>query len=439
MTRKIGWFPEYTPGEQLVFNELKKIIKDSYERFGYVHIETPAVERKEILFKWGESASNEIFGLYGMATGPEDIKPYGLNFDLTIPFARYVLDHQGSLTFPFKRYQQQFCFRGERPQRGRFRQFMQCDIDAIWRYSENNSYLYYDAEMLYTLRSTVEIIRKKYFPEQNWMLRVNNRKLLSGFFQSLTQDNKDQTKALYKLFDDYYKIGHDTFLQGLQKAWLTADQIQQVEDFVATPIHELDSNNYDNNELFAQWVQEIQQVFSYFGKLNADNAISVYYDPFIVRGLAYYTGTVFETLVENDIGLGSLCSGGRYANLTQSIDQKSQRFDGVGGSIGLSRLFTLIQEDETMKTQMITQQTQTEYLLINFEDTQDNIFALAHQLASEWKTVEIYPEPVKLWKQFGYADKKGIPFVILLGAGEKEQGIYVIKEMKTRNCNNIPL
>jgi histidyl-tRNA synthetase len=396
------WFTEYNPSEQAIFDKLKIIIEKKYTSFGYTHIYTPAVESNKVLLaKSGQETSKQIFWLYGLAQGAEDLKEYSLHFDLTIPFARYILDHDQEITFPFKRYQIQPVRRGERAQRGRFREFWQCDIDTVWRADSTSSMIFYDAETLLVIADVFDEIKAKL---NLWSITVhyNDRKFLANLL-----DHYPNKSDLYSLFDRYYKIGKETFDKEL---------VQLVGEKEATNLKDQINNPNKNPELIElEW---------YISKLNTKN-LKIVFDPFITRWLDYYTGMVFETFFDDDMALGSISSGGRYENLTTYIDPK-RNFSGVGWSIGISRLVSLILEQETEKIQSTSQ-----YLCIHFSETLDETCNIANQLRSQWHNVEVYPAPDKLGKQFWYADKKNIPYVVILGEGEKTEWIYKIKNMKT--------
>jgi len=431
---KVGWFPEYTPSEQQVFDDIQLMITQSYRKFWYMHIETPAVEKNEVLLKWWESASKEVFGLYGMASWAEDLKWYGLHFDLTIPFARYVLDHQGELVFPFKRYQVQPCWRWERAQRWRYRQFVQWDIDAIWRQdTDETKYLFFDGELIYLLRATLETIRSKYLPTIAIKTHINNRNILGWLLSYVTWWDRDKSSAVSKLFDNYYKIEESEFFAKVEE-YVWAEWLATIQSFIALWIDEL-SENFIENEEFAQWVRDLKEVFTTLRMLNTNLWEVFIYDPFIVRWLDYYTGTVFENLIEWETALWSVCSWWRYANLTQSLDPKSQRFDGVGWSIGVSRLFAIIQERikdlDTRKNGVV---------LVHFAETLPQIVKLAQYLNGEKGiAVDIYPGPDKFKKQLGYADKLWVKKVIMLGEGELEKGMYVVKDMESGEQEEVKL
>lgn len=424
MVLRPGWFPEYSPAEQLVFDELKKIIESNYSQYGFAHIQTPAVEANSVLLaKNGEDAGKQIFWLYGLAQGNEDTKDYALHFDLTVPFARYILDRENELTFPFKRYQIQPVRRGERSQRGRFREFRQSDIDVIWQEMEKWSVgknLYYDAEMLVVIAKTLREIVAKFLNNKPFSVHVNNRYLLAWFF---SQFDEKLVPQLYNLLDKYYKIGLDIFTKEL-KELLSDTDAQKVLDFIQTGFDRLDPNLVDN-DVYRRGYAELQEVFGFVANLNQSNKYAIVRDPCIIRGLDYYTGTVYETFFDDDMALGSISSGWRYENLTGHINPKKSHYSWVGGSIWLSRMVYLI-----LETTKPENKTHVEYLFVNFSETMKDIALLANIFIDEWKTIEIYPSADKLGKQFSYADKKWIPYVVLLGEWEKDMKKYKIKDMK---------
>lgn len=424
-------FPEYNPGQQLVFDQIKRVIEQNYQTFGYTHIHTPAVEKNEVLLsKNGEETGKQIYGLYGMAQGSEDLKEYGLHFDLTVPFARYTLDWEHQLTFPFKRYQIQPVWRGERAQKGRYREFFQCDIDVIWKGEKD--YFYYDAEIIATLGSTLTKILATCEVKDIPVFHINNKKLIKAFLAEVSEA-EDQISQISTLIDKYGKIGKENFIATLREDfWLSEEKIGKILDFItfqSSKIEDCDQIlHFANSEDFKEGVEELRTVLTFLKQLQEAMKIDFQWmiDLKIIRGLDYYTGTIFEAVLENDEKLGSICGGGRYENLTGYIDPKRNNYCGVGGSIGISRLLGKVLDEQ--KTQ---QQTIADCLFINFEGTRNQILKLASKFASEGKTFEIYPEPEKLGKQFAYADKKGIPFVIILGEWELEKGIYKLKSMLT--------
>jgi len=431
MVLRPGWFPEYSPAEQLVFDDIKKIIEANYSQYGFAHIETPAVETTSVLLaKNGEDAGKQIFWLYGLAQGNEDTKDYALHFDLTVPFARYILDRENDITFPFKRYQIQPVRRGERSQRGRFKEFWQSDIDVIWQETEKwtlGKNLYYDAEMLVVIAKTLHEIVAKFLNNKPFTLHVNNRYLLAWFF---SQFDEKVVPQLYNLLDKYYKMWFEIFQKELAEL-VSPAEVKKIISFVQSNFDRLDPNLVDNDN-YRRWYQELQEVLRFVDGLNQENKYTIVWDPYIIRGLDYYTGTVYETLFDDDIALGSISSGGRYENLTGYINPKKSNYSGVGWSIWLSRMVYLILE--TMKPQHTTQ---TEYLFVHFPETIQDILMLANLFINEGKTIEVYPSAEKLGKQFTYADKKWIPHVVIFGQGEKDLKRYKIKNMKTGEENEV--
>lgn len=425
MVLRPGWFPEYSPAEQLVFDEVMSIIEANYRQYGFAHIQTPAVEANSVLLaKNGEDAGKQIFWLYGLAQGSEDTKEYSLRFDLTVPFARYALDWENEIAFPFKRYQIQPVRRGERSQRGRFKEFRQADIDVIWQDTEQWSLgknLYFDAEMLVIMAQTLQAVAARFLWGKPLTIHVNNRYLLAWFF---SQFDEKVVPQLYNLLDKYYKMWFEAFQKEVAELVSAADT-KKILAFVQSTFDTLDPKLV-SNDLYSKWYQELQEVFRFIDGLNQEGKCRIVRDPYIVRGLDYYTGTVYETLFDDDIALGSISSGGRYENLAWYINPKKSQYSWVGWSIGLSRIVYLILEQNKPEVT-----TATEYLFLNFEKTQKATLALMQTFVADGKIVEYYPSADKLGKQFAYADKKGIPYVVILGDGEVKDKQYKIKNMKT--------
>ncbi|MEF2175571.1 MAG: ATP phosphoribosyltransferase regulatory subunit [Candidatus Absconditabacteria bacterium] len=437
---RVGGFLEYSPQEQFIFDNLKQLISNEYKSFGYANIETPAVERNSVLTaKSGEDASKQIYGLYGLAQGSRDTKEFSLHFDLTIPFARYIIDRSGELVFPFKRSQIQKVWRGERAQRGRFREFYQADVDVVWSTQTNTytqKYIYYDAEVLFlgynTLLKVVKYLKIGVLP----IVHFNNRNIITGIAKYLFGDESDKIKTFFDSVDNYFKITQDQFVKKLTSIGLDNLQISFVQDLFNEKdlLDKLSSlqNTIDKDE-FTKGIEEITSLISTLRKLSlsfgVDYDSAFIFDLRIVRGLDYYTGTVFETYIGNDVGLGSLCSGGRYDNLTSYIDSK-YNYGGVGASIGLSRIMSLFVEGVNREG---IDSTISDVIFLNFESTFDNILSLyKHYKDSKPNLVlEIFPYSDKIGKQLSYADKKGIKFAVILGENELELGIYKLKNLKT--------
>ncbi|GHW02947.1 histidine--tRNA ligase [candidate division SR1 bacterium] len=435
MLRPSG-FIEYSPAEQRLFDQISSIISDTYESFGYTHIHTPAVEANSVLLsKNGEETGKQIFGLYGLAQGSQDLKDYSLHFDLTVPFARYILDRESDLSFPFKRYQIQPVWRGERAQKGRFREFFQCDIDTIWK-KDTGDYLFYDAEVIFTLSQTLSNILKVVNLDDTAIMHISNKKLILGFLQNLVPDDKIQPIA--SLIDKYSKIGLDNFKSSILDMEVSLEIFDKIHSFITTKTSLIEVDkiaSFSDAPLFLQGFNELKEVAhkleSFQSAFQTNHQILV--DLQIIRGLDYYTGTVFEATLHKDPALGSICGGGRYETLTGFIDPKKDNYAGVGGSIGITRLLSKLFAEQKQ-----SQNTCASYLFLYFPETLSEILSLASTFISEGKKVEIYPSNDKLGKQFGLADKKGIPNVVILGEGEKQAGIYKIKNMQTGEEISIP-
>lgn len=433
-------FPEYSPAQQLIFDQITQIITRNYQQFGYTHIHTPAVERNEVLLaKNGEETWKQIFGLYGMAQWAEDLKDYGLHFDLTVPFARYTLDREGQLTFPFKRYQIQPVWRGERAQKGRFREFFQCDIDVIWKGEKD--FLYYDAEIIATLGQTLTDIIQTTALNDNITFHINNKQIVKAFLNEISE-SPEQAQAISNLIDKFDKIGAEKFEQTLiEELKISQENKDKILTFISFCSPDLEKLNelrsLSADEIFQNGITELETVISLLQKMQQRLALSFNFvvDMKIIRGLDYYTGTIFEATFDQMPQIGSICGGGRYQNLTGYIDPKRQDYCGVWGSIGISRILSRIFDSNEP-----TQQTIADFLIVNFENNFENWLSLINHLKNQGKNFEFYPHPDKLGKQFSYADKKGIPFVIICWEGEIADSIYKIKDMKTgeESINQLP-
>ena len=429
MALRPSGFAEYSPSEQIKFDQLVESIKANYKKFWYTHIHTPAVESNKVLLaKSWEELWKQIFWLYGLAQWAEDLKDYSLHFDLTVPFARYVLDRESELTFPFKRYQIQPVRRGERPQKGRFREFFQCDIDVIWRKDSNNNYLYYDAEVIFMFSQTLQDILSNIQVDDTPIMHISNKKILMGFLLSVVSEGiVNQVRVLV---DKFQKIWKENFIESLKDLSIANDVIQKILDFISYQ-EEFSAekiSTFSNHPMFLEGLEELKEVISTLEMFQSSFRKKCPYQINfqIVRGQDYYTGTIFEAMLANDLDYGAVWWGGRYAELTGYIDPKKDVYAGVGASIGFSKLLAKI-----LEKQESSQNTISDYLVLNFPETLKESMTIASRLQSEWKNVEIYPTADKLGKQFWYADKKGIPFVVVLGEWEKNEGIYKIKNMKT--------
>lgn len=415
-------FMELLPEDQILFNEIVDKIRKSYEKFGFLPIDTPILESSEVLLaKAGGETEKQI---YRFKKGENDIS---LRFDLTVPFARYVSMRYNDLVFPFKRYQIGKVYRGERPQKGRYREFYQCDVDVI---GENISVMY-DAEMIEVIYNTF-----KELDFGKFKVRINNRKLLNGLFTYLNLESK--SVEVLRIIDKLEKIGKDEVKNELEKISITEDKINKILEFVNIKgtndeiISLLGGLNIEN-ETFNKGLEEIKQVLDMV-KISVPEDYYVI-DLTIARGLDYYTGTIYETTLNDYPSLGSVCSGGRYDNLTDYYIDKP--LSGVGISIGLTRLFYQLKEAKIISS---SAKTLTKVLVIPFK--KENLkYAkeVASYLRDENIICDVYYEDKNLKQKFKYANRLGIPYVCILGEDEEKQGLVTIKNMKTGMQNKVKL
>ncbi len=412
-----GWFPEYSPQDQKVFDDIQDIIRTHFVQHNFQHIWTPAVERNDILLKGWDSVANEIFWLiwlkdFERGEWEKAKKDYSLHFDLTIPFARYTLDHLQELTFPFKRYQMQPVWRGERQQRGRFKEFRQCDVDSIWK-SGTKVWYRYAAETISTLQSALQGVFQKFNLKKWFETHISHIGLTKLYLSSLLQNDTDKVQSVVELLDKFYKKDYILFVQELE-ALIGKDNARDICHLIESKDYAL-LEKYDQHafELLHKTIQTLEKLWC-----------AVVYDVSIVRGLWYYTDIVFETFIENEMNLWSICSGGWYEDFTKFIDPKNV-FSGIGGSIGLSRLMEIVLEQKSETEDLES------YMFLNFEETFDDILSLYQKFLSEWKICELYPLEAKFGKQLEYADKKWCRYAVILGADEVKKWKYQIKDLKS--------
>ncbi|WP_276882449.1 histidine--tRNA ligase [Anaerococcus tetradius] len=404
---------ELLPKEQLVFDKIKNIIEESYKKYQFMPIDTPVIEKNEILFaKGGGETEKQI---YEIASESKDMS---LRFDLTVPLARYVAEHFQDLNFPFKRYHIAKVYRGERNQKGRYREFYQCDIDII---GHNSLSIYNDALLP---RVIYDIFDKLNFSDLTF--KINNRKLLNGFFKSLgIEDSTDVLRTI----DKKDKIGLDNTYEELVKL-TNEEKAHTIIDFInntasnQTLLEKL--SDFSDNELFLEGLDELSKVYNYMIDLDIpDKNIKI--DLAITRGLDYYTSTVYETFINGYEKIGSVCSGGRYEDLASNFSK--QKLPGVGMSIGLTRLFYQFQELGLIDDQI---ESLTDSLIIPMdEEANEYGIEILNKLRSRGEAVDIYLEDVKFKKKMTYADKLGVKEVIILGADELANKEVSIKNMQT--------
>ncbi len=406
---------ELLPVGQIAFNQMIDTIRNNFERYGFIPLDTPMLEKAEVLLaKGGGETEKQI---YRFTKGDNDL---ALRFDLTVPLARYVAQHFSELTFPFRRYHIGKVFRGERNQKGRFREFYQCDIDII---GSNKLSLINDAEIPSIIYSTF-----KGLGFDSFTIRLNNRKLLNGFFDSLgIQDKSGVLRAIDKLD----KIGLDAVLEELKELGFAGRTGEAIAEFISIkgPNTEIIASLKQlavGNAQFAEGLEELFQVVHYIKCFNVpEDNIAI--DLTIARGLDYYTGTVYETILNNHPGIGSVCSGGRYDNLAGYYTK--QQLPGVGISIGLTRLFYQIQEAKLIQLNQAA--TLTEVLVIQMNSQIEAAIGVANQLREAGISAELYLEETKLDKKITYANKLGVPYVILIGEDELKSGLLSLKIMES--------
>ena len=409
-------FMELLPQDQILFNIMYDTIRSTYERFGFLPLDTPTIELSEVLLaKAGGETEKQI---YRFNKGENDLS---LRFDLTVPLARYVAQHYNELVFPFKRYQMSKVFRGERPQKGRFREFYQCDIDVIG--NESLDFIY-DAEIpavIYNVFTKLNIGK--------FTIRINNRKVLGGFFSSLNL--KVNTADILRVVDKIDKIGDKEVRKELSNLNVDEKSINQIMVFlqikgdaktIIEKIRELDIDNQPFNEGIEELSIVADGLRSF--EIPEDN---YKIDLTIARGLDYYTGTVYETILDDYPELGSICSGGRYENLTAYYTD--QKLPGIGISIGLTRLF-----DQLLDAKLITSENNglVDVLIIPLE--KENLsYALnvSTKLRDAAVNVDVYYLDKGMKQKMKYADRLNIPYVILIGEDEVRQDLVTLKNMKT--------
>ena len=407
-------FMELKPADQILFNKMMETIKKNYEKFGFLPIDTPVIEKSEILLaKGGGETEKQI---YKVVKGSADMS---MRFDLTVPLARYVAQYYSELTFPYRRYHIGKVYRGERNQKGRFREFYQADIDII---GNGRLDIINDAEIPSVIYSTFKDLGFEEFT-----IKLNNRKILTGFFNSI---GINDSSIVLRSVDKLEKIGMGKVEEELKFNNLTDGQIASIKEFVLIDgdndkiLALLNELNLDN-EIFKEGLEELEIVIKYlrlFGVPESNFEI----DLTIARGLDYYTGTVYETFLDDYASIGSVCSGGRYDDLAANYTK--QKLPGVGISIGLTRLFYQLMEAGIITTK---ENSLTKVLIIPMEGFMDESIKLAASLREHEIFTQAYLEKTKLGKKFNYADKLGIPYVIVIGEEEKKSGEYSLRDMKS--------
>lgn len=433
-TRDFG--PEIMIKRNFIFEQIRKV----YQKFGFLPLETPAIENLSVLMgKYGDEGDQLLFKILNSGDFAKDLTPddlslgskeifkkisdKGLKYDLTVPFARFVVMNRHSLAFPFKRYQIQPVWRADRPQKGRYREFYQCDADVIGTNS-----LICEAEIIAMLHEVFSLLKIK-----NFVIKINNRKILAGITETIGAKGKETDLCV--AIDKIDKIGADKVKEELIERGFSDNNIALLQ-----PIFDFSNDSRLNFEKLRNWLQnsqtglegvsELETVWDLSSDLNIEN-LKIEFDPSLARGLSYYTGAIFEVKAL-DVSIGSISGGGRYDNLTGTFGMPD--VSGVGISLGVDRIFDVMEELELFPKEL--KQTSTKVMVTNFgKETLKTSLKLTSILRENQINAEIYPDASKMKKQFEYADKKGIPFVLIVGPEEIEQSKFQLKNMETGEQN----
>ena len=414
--RTLSGFMELLPEKQAHMEKIMQILRESYSLYGFTPLDTPGIEAAEVLLaKGGGETEKQI---YRFSKGDNDL---ALRFDLTVPLAKYVAINYGQLSFPFKRYQIGKVYRGERAQRGRYREFYQADIDVI---GDGTLDIINEAEIPAVIYRTFTALGLRKFK-----IRVNNRKVLGGFFDLLGISEK--SGEVMRIIDKLDKIGTEKVKELLLAEGMEKGEAEELLSFTAitgTSTEKLVAlDKYSGkNELLDTGISELKTVAGYLPEFGVPEE-NFEIDFTIARGLDYYTGTVYETTMTDYPEIGSICSGGRYDNLAEYYTDK--KLPGVGISIGLTRLFYVLDEQKLLAEELVTAPADVLVLPMT-EDLSFAISAATH-LRSEGIRVQLYGEQKKFKGKMSYANKLGVPFVVLVGEDEISQGKLSVKNMET--------
>ena len=408
-------FMELLPNDQIQFNAMMDKIRKSYERFGFLPLDTPIIEMADVLLaKAGGETEKQI---YRFNKGDNDL---ALRFDLTVPLAKYVCEYYNDISFPFKRYQIGKVYRGERPQKGRYREFYQCDIDII---GDGELSLINDAEIPSVIYTTI-----KELGFDNFTIRINNRKLFNGLFAELMLEK--ESIEIMRIIDKLEKIGKENVIKCLEDLKIDNDKINKIIKFLEidgdtdTKLKKLNELGF-TNELFKQGLLELSEVVKnirLFGVPDTNFKV----DLTIARGLDYYTGTVYETFLNDYRELGSICSGGRYDNLAEFYTDR--KMPGVGVSIGLTRLYSKLKELDIIDN---NKKSISKVLVVSMLDNNDRALEVGSMLRKNNINTDVYLEDKKIKAKFKYANRLNVPYVAIIGEDEEKRGTVSLKNMET--------
>lgn len=418
--RTLPGFMELKPNEQILFNQIKEKIEESYKRFGFLPLDTPILELSEVLLaKAGGETEKQIYRF----TRGDDL---AMRFDLTVPLAKYVSKNYGELQFPFRRYQIGKVYRGERPQKGRFREFYQADIDII---GDGELSIMNDAEIPSIIYTTF-----KSLGFDDFTIRINNRKILNGLFEYL--NIVELSTEIMRIIDKLEKIGKENVKLELLKLNIEEEIVDKILEFISISGNNEEKNKAleklnIKNEVFEKGLFELKEVVKYirlFGVPEENFSI----DLTIARGLDYYTGTVYETFLDNYREIGSVCSGGRYDNLAENYTDKS--LPGVGIAIGVTRLFDQLNDLKLIKTE---KESISDVLVISTSDDVSECLPIANTFRKEGINTEVYMNDKKMKAKFKYADRLKIPYVAIIGEDELKENKVSLKNLVTGKQDTI--
>jgi len=424
---------DFSPTEMVKRNFIFDTIKTVFKRFGYLPIETPAMENlSSLLGKYGDEGDKLLFKILNSGDYLSKVKTNlteaessklameicekGLRYDLTVPFARFVVQHLSELTFPFKRYQIQPVWRADRPQKGRYREFYQCDVDVI-----GSNSLLSEVELIQIIDQVFQKL------SVNALIKINNRKILQGITEMIGQ--ADKFMDITVVIDKLDKIGEAGVIDELLKSGLSSASVSSLD-----PILKLTGSNkeklqiikvaLEDSEIGLKGVEEVETVLNYFEILPLNTELEL--DLTLARGLNYYTGAIFEVKAK-DVQIGSICGGGRYDDLTGVFGLKD--VSGVGVSFGADRIYDVMEQLNIFPQEIVAS---TKIMFVNFGEKEEKFcLPLVQKLRDKEINAEIFPESAKMKKQMTYANNKNIPYVVLVGENEMQKGVLTVKNMQT--------